>query len=171
METIRIFLKKNYFLLLILAVLTVFFYFFYLYRPDLLRNLPRNICSTAAFNLKMNQTRAVGDDLHSVVNYFYDRWSYMPGIFYPGIAEWYAYRVPLSQFFLTLSFSIFGVKVSSIVLVGGIASFLAAVLTFFLGKEIGGKLVGGLGIFFNDQFTFFADSGKSGLSIFQLGSF
>ena len=127
-----------------LALVLAVIYIFYFHRLDLIQDLPRNICSTGAFNIKLAQARYNHQTMPEMFAYFYQRWSNMGGIFYPGMAEWYALSIPLTQSLLFVFFKLFTPSAWTIIIASSAVSSSAILTTFWFGTKLFKPWIGAL---------------------------
>jgi hypothetical protein len=161
---------KKFIFFPLLTIIFLVIYLFFFYRLDLIKDLPRNICSTGAFNLKLNQARERGEPLSSVTEYFYKRWSYIPGIFYPGIPEWYTMSIPLTQLILTGAFKFLSPSAEAVIIVCSLISSLAIILTYILGKRMFNHWVGFISALLMASSLFIIIPSRIGYIFFSLES-
>lgn len=150
------------------AVVFGVIYLFFFNRLELTKDLPRNICSTGAFNVKMNQTRAADQTLSSVLDYFNNRWPLMPGVFFPEIAFWYALAIPLTQIILSFSFRIFDSSAWTVIFTSSLISSAAILVTFLLGRKMFDRWVGALAAILMASSLFVTIPSRSGYIFFSL---
>lgn len=115
--------------------------FFLFYKIDMIQDFNHNPTNIWFFDFLMKRAHAEGIPIVSIIQQVYGHWSFIPGIFYVPLAEFYVFGLPLTQVWFSVVGFLFGYSAKAIVLSGSIVGFIVVLLTYLVARVCFSRLV------------------------------